>query len=391
MNILAHAAQSMLNWSVERKVTLVLLFGVLVFPLTSFIVLQSGGEEQATHFLVAAVVGSIVLLVPFSKWVSHVIALRFIRELDDQCRLLKEGNYNRVDLPPVEAEGHDFLTLKRNMHWMGHAIASREQRLQAAMARLAAAQRQIGESLDYARLIQTSFLPDEADISRYVANHFLIWEQRDVVGGDAYWLRPTEEGFFIGVIDCTGHGVPGAFMTLIVASLLDRAAADGTNSPASVLGRMNRLIKGALGQDGRGAGSDDGMDCALCHVARGGRRLVFAGANTPLYMVDGEGAKYFKGDRCGLGYVRSDPDFRFSDVAVDVASGDRVYLLSDGLVDQVGGARGFSFGRTRFMEFVGDRRHHSLEEQRAELLREFKEYQGGEARRDDVTVIGFEL
>ena len=118
---------------------------------------------------------SIVLLVPFSKWVSHVVALRSIKELDYQCRLLKEGNYRQVDLPPVKAEGHDFLTLKRNMHWMGHAIASRERKLQAAMAKLADAQHQIGESLDYARLIQTSFLPDPADISLYAARSFLIW------------------------------------------------------------------------------------------------------------------------------------------------------------------------------------------------------------------------
>ena len=396
MNPVTHAARAMLNWSVERKVTLVFFFVIVVFPLTAFVLLQSGGADSATHFLVAAIVVSIILLVPFSRWVSNVVALRFIREIDDQCRLLKAGKYRQVDLPPVRAKEHDFLTLKRNMHWMGHAIASRERKLQAAMAKLADAQRQIGESLDYARLIQTSFLPDEAAISVYLDNHFLVWEQRDVVGGDAYWLKPTDTGFFIGVIDCTGHGVPGAFMTLIVASLLEKAASDGTSSPARILGRMNRLIKDALGQDFTGADdrkarSDDGMDCALCHVPREGGGLVFAGANTPLYVVDRDGARSIKGNRCGLGYVRSDPDFRFSDVTVDAPSGTRVYLLSDGLVDQIGGRSKFPFGRRRFMEFVGDRRHHPLAEQGAELLQTFRKYQGSEARRDDVTVIGFEL
>ena len=185
-------------------------------------------------------------------------------------------------------------------------------------------------------------------------------------------------------------------MTLIVASLLDKAASDGTTSPAKILGRMNRLIKDALGQEGSGqdcrkARSDDGMDCALCHVPGQGGGLVFAGANTPLYVVDQDGPKRIRGDRCGLGYVRSDPDYRFSDVTVDAAPGTRVYLLSDGLVDQVGGKRKFPFGRRRFMEFIGDRRNSPLQEQGAELLEAFKEYQGAEARRDDVTVIGFEL
>lgn len=379
------------DWSVERKMTFVLFVGIVVFPLASFIMLQTRGVSQTTNFLIGVIVASIILLVPFSKWMSHVVALRSIKELNDQCRLLKEGSYSQVDLPPQGGEGHDFLTLKRNMHWMGHTIATRERKLQKAMAELASAQRQIGESLDYARLIQTSFLPDRADLADYFANHFLIWEQRDAVGGDAYWLKPTESGFFVGVIDCTGHGVPGAFMTLIVTSLLDKATADGTTSPAEVLGRMNRLIKEALGQNDRDSVSDDGMDCALCHVAADESRLVFAGANSPLYVADCGGARAVKGDRCGLGYVRSDPDYRFSDVSVDISGGVRVYLVSDGLVDQVGGKKKFPFGKRRFMEFIEDRRHRTLKEQGAELVHEFNEYQGGETRRDDVTVIGFEL
>ena len=391
MSPLANVSNAMLNWSVQRKVTLTLFVGIVVFPLIAFILLQSGGVAMTTNFLVAVIVGAIVLLVPFSKWISHVVALRSIKELDAQCSLLKGGDYRQVELPATEIKGHDFLTLKRNMYWMGHAIASRERKLQAAMAKLADAQRQIGESLDYARLIQTSFLPDAADLAEYLESHFLIWEQRDVVGGDAYWLKPTDTGFFIGVIDCTGHGVPGAFMTLIVASLLEKAAADGTASPAKILGRMNRLIKEALGLDGPDARSDDGMDCALCHVDRLGGGIVFAGANTPLYVVDSDGARCIRGDRCGLGYVRSAPDFRFADVRVEIGPDSRVYLLSDGLVDQVGGKRKFPFGRRRFMKFIETRRHRHLQEQAAELLVEFKDYQGGEARRDDVTVIGFEL
>ncbi|QJB56937.1 SpoIIE family protein phosphatase [Pseudodesulfovibrio sp. zrk46] len=391
MNVLTNMGHAMLNWSVERKMTLMLFICIVVFPLVAFILLQSRGVGTATNFLIGLIVASIILLVPFSKWMSHIVALRPIKELNDQCRLLKEGNYSQVDLPPVGGEGYDFLTLKRNMHWMGHTIATRELKLQTAMADLATAQRHIGESLDYARLIQTSFLPKKVDLYDYIPNHFLLWEQRDAVGGDAYWLKATESGFFVGVIDCTGHGVPGAFMTLIVTSLLDKATADGTTSPAKVLGRMNRLIKDALGQNNRDSQSDDGMDCALCHVSSDRRSLVFAGANSPLYVVGTDGARRLKGDRCGLGYVRSEREFDFTDVPVEMAQGDRVYLISDGIVDQVGGQRDFPFGRKRFVKFIEEHRGGPIEEQGAQLMQEFKEFQGQQKRRDDVTVIGFEL
>ncbi|SOB60091.1 Protein serine/threonine phosphatase [Pseudodesulfovibrio profundus] len=391
MSVMSILPQALLNWSVERKMTVLLLVIIVLFPLATFVILQSGGTEQATNFLIGIIVASIVLLVPFAKWMSHVLALGSIKDINAQCLLLKEGKYAQVDLPPVEAEGNDFQTLKRNMHWMGHTIAVREHRLQAAMAKLATAQRQIGESLDYAHLIQTSFLPARAELSDYIPNHFLIWEQRDTVGGDAYWLKHTENGFFVGVIDCTGHGVPGAFMTLIVAALLEKAASDGTTSPAVVLGRMNRLIKESLGQTDRDAQSDDGMDCSLCHVDSETGEIVFSGANSPLFIVDDEGARCIKGDRCGLGYVRSDPDFVFTDVPIETASAQRIYLASDGLLDQVGGERNFPFGKRRFMEFLEQHRKVPLDAQGAELVKVLNGYQGNETRRDDVTVIGFEL
>ncbi len=378
------------NLSVESKLTLVLLVIMVLMPLAVFIVLQSGGAGRATNVLIGLIVASIILLVPFAKWMSHVLALRAIRELNDQCQRLKEGEYDGIDLPKGSDEGHDFQKLKWNMHWMGYTIATREIRLRRAMADLSQAQRQIGESLDYASLIQTSFLPRREDLSGYIPDHFLIWEQRDVVGGDAYWFRPTRNGFLLGVIDCTGHGVPGAFMTLIVTSLLQKATED-TESPALVLARMNGLIKDALRQNDRDARSDDGMDCALCHVDRRSGRLTYAGANMPLYVMDGDGVEVVKGDRCGLGYVRSSRDFEFTDRVFGIGKGMRFYLASDGLVDQAGGERGFPFGRTRFVEFIDRERTTPIAAQGTDLVEELLQYQGAQKRRDDITVIGFEL
>lgn len=391
MSVLIGMMNSMLNWSVERKMTIILFFGIVAFPLASLIILQSRGEAVTTNFLVGLLSVSIVLLVPFAKWMSKVVALRSIRELNTQCQLLKNGDYANVDLPSVKGKGHDFTTLKRNMHWMGYTIATRERRLQDAMSDLTAAQRQIGESLDYASLIQKSFLPNRAELAEVLPAHFLVWKQRDVVGGDSYWFKPWGDGFFLAVIDCTGHGVPGAFMTLIVHSLLDKAVTGSCGSPAEILGNMNRLIKDALNQNEKGAMSDDGMDCTLCFIQPEQNRLVFAGANNPLFVVDDGKARCIKGDRCGIGYIRSPRDFAFTDVEVSIKAGRRFYMGTDGLIDQVGGPRRFPFGKRRLMRFMEDASDRSWEAQGEELMRLLVDYQGDEPRRDDVTFPGFEV
>lgn len=391
MSLLRGFLHSIMRWSVERKMIILLLSGIIVFPIASLFVLHSGGEQSAMNFLVGLIVVSIILLVPFSKGMSHILALRNIREINEDCQMLKEGNYSLVDLPSGEMDGHDFIQLKRNLHWMGYSLATREHRLQGTLSDLSSAQHQIRESLDYASLIQTSFLSGQELLTDWLPEHFLVWEQRDKVGGDFYWFKPWDNGLFIGIIDCTGHGVPGAFMTLIVQSLLDRAVEDCSGSPARVLGRMNRLIKDALGQNEKGAASDDGMDCVLCHIDMEAGNLVFAGANSPLFLVDENGAQCVKGDRCGLGYVRSPRDFVFTDVELPLVPRTRFYLTTDGLFDQVGGEKGFPFGRRRFGAFMEENYRMPIREQGNAFMHHLKEYQGCETRRDDVTMLGFEI
>ena len=390
---LVGVAQALMNWSVERKMLIMLFSMTVLMPLVVLLVLQAKGEQVTLNFLVVLTTGTIILLVPMAKWVSHAVALRNIKELNVQCQKLKRGDYAHVALADgeLDGEGHDFLQLKRNMHWMGYAIASREQRLKSAMTDLSKAQRQIQESIEYASVIQTAFLPDTVRLAESLPKHFLIWEQRDKVGGDSYWFKPWDKGFFVGVIDCTGHGVPGAFMTLIVHSLLDKAIAEGGFSPAAVLGSMNRLIKDALHQNTADSISDDGMDCALCFVDIVNAKLVFAGANLPLYINDFEGGRVIKGDRCGLGYVRSPRNFKFADVEMPLTSRACFYLATDGLIDQAGGEKGFPFGRRRFMQFIQDNDQRPIADQGERLMRVLADYQGGETRRDDMTVLGFEV
>lgn len=391
MNVLIRALDHASNWGVNRKISITLFPVIILFPLVVLILAHSHEVGTVTNFTVFYLVSSVILFVPFSRMLSHVLAVRNIRELNDQCQRLKVGDFEIENLPPERGEEHDFMRLKRNLHWMGYALASRERKLSSALNELAEAQEQIVESIDYASLIQNSFLPDMSEFETMFSDHFLLWDQRDKVGGDAYWFRASGDGYFVAVIDCTGHGVPGAFMTLIVQSLFETALQSPTASPGEVLGRMNRLIKDSLGQNSKRTMSDDGMDCSLCHVNLVENTVTFSGANNGLFIVDGSNVSEIRGDRCGIGYVRSPRDYRFTDHEVAVRESMRFYMATDGVIDQVGGERGFPFGRRRFMNFLSDHAVLPLAGQGRVIHEAIEAYRGNEPRRDDLTVMGFEL
>lgn len=397
MQILSALTAHVAGWSVRRKMNILLFATLILLPLLLLLAGQAGGAALQTNVIVAVLAGSVILFAPLSYGLTQLMALRSIRELNDQCYRLKEGDFALDELPPEQGEEHDFLRLKRNLHWMGYALAAREERLASAMQRLADAQRQIGESIDYAALIQRSFLPDASLLDARFQSHFLLWSQRDRVGGDSYWIHATPTGFFVAIIDCTGHGVPGAFMTLIVQSLFEQAAALVAESaapadPGAVLSHLNRLIKDALGQNRGDSGmSDDGLDCCLCHVDPGRGEVVFAGANNPLYVLESGEVTQHKGDRCGIGYVRSPRDFTFTSRPIPHGPGARFYMATDGITDQVGGPKRLPFGKRRLREFFVRHASTPLAGQDRLLLDEVEAYRAEEPRRDDMTVLGFEI
>lgn len=280
--------------------------------------------------------------------------------------------------------------------------------LLTAMADLQADRnRQVRESIDYASVIQKSFMrPSRAALAGFFGERFrLVWEPRDVVGGDCFFATPVDDGLLFLLMDCTGHGVPGALMTMIVMAFADHAAATvDASSPAEVLGTINRMVKGALdqyehrtspldaGMNGHVAveGSDDGMDAAALWISRDGRRVRFAGAHQGLLVLraGGEALDAIDGDKHGVGYIRTPDRFGWTAHELELAPGDRLFLVSDGVIDQVGGPRRFAFGKRRLHAALLEGRVASLDDQIDHLWTRFMAWQGEERRRDDVTLFG---
>jgi len=254
----------------------------------------------------------------------------------------------------------------------------------------AAANQLILQSLRYASRIQAAILPASELLASITADHFLIWEPRDIVGGDFFWFQPINDGYAIIVGDCTGHGVPGAFMTLIAWGMLDRILAEVPgSSPSQVLAGLHRGVQTLLGQDQNSGETNDGLEAGVCFVCPSKREMTFAGAHLSLWKANKEDVLEIKGDRKGLGYRRYPREAEFTNFTLPLNAGDAFYLTTDGLIDQVGGPRGRSFGKRRFRTLLKRNRGAPMQKQAESLRRSFKKFQGQEPRRDDLTVLGF--
>ena len=255
---------------------------------------------------------------------------------------------------------------------------------------IADAMAQINASIEYASRIQRSILPPVEALSSAVSEHFVLWEPRDTVGGDMYWCRKWGSGVLILLGDCTGHGVPGAFMTLIANGALDLAYMEvPPGDAAALLQRMHQLIQLALGQD-RGEGdSDDGLEAGACFLQRGRPTLTFAGARFSLFVSEVGEVREVKGDKSGLGYRGIARNVSFTNQTVDFVPDALYYMTSDGLIDQIGGEKSRSFGKRRFKELLTSIRDIPMDQQRDQVQQALSDWQGDQRRRDDVSILGF--
>ena len=261
--------------------------------------------------------------------------------------------------------------------------------------------RQIMHSIEYASVIQRSMLRASREaLGQARADADLVWEPRDVVGGDFYQFSAMPEGWIATVADCTGHGVPGAFMTLIASITLSKAIEQqGPRDPAALLASVNRSIKQMLGQmdgvhePGQSAGSNDGMDAACFWFDAQTQQLSYAGAKTSLFVLHPgqSGVEMIDGERKGVGYVDTDFGFSWRNQQLQLQPGSLVFVSTDGLVDQIGGAKAIAFGKRRIRDVLLARRELPAAEINRAMQDELQAWQGSHHRRDDVTFFCFRV
>ncbi|MFN4262420.1 MAG: SpoIIE family protein phosphatase [Thioalkalivibrionaceae bacterium] len=252
------------------------------------------------------------------------------------------------------------------------------------------ARRLVEESIQYARRIQSAMLPDKRALSEHFDEVQVIWEPLHLVGGDYFWLEQVDETHsVIAVIDCTGHGVPGAFITMVVASALDRVLHElKLRAPAEILRELDQIVRARLRQDHADSESDDGFEAAVCVYHAPSRVLTYAGVGLPLlYLHEGK-VEELRPTRGGLGY-RSLKSRLAEEHRLRCEAGMVFYIVTDGAHDHVGGQPPQLFGRARLREVIEETQVLPLAQQLGAVLSRLEDHRGNQPVRDDMTLLSF--
>ena len=262
--------------------------------------------------------------------------------------------------------------------------------------------REITDSINYARRIQDAVLPNTTSINNEFKDGFIIYEPRNIVSGDLYWLAntTTTNGSnlslkIIAAIDCTGHGIPGAFMSLLTSVILNQTLKNTEiNSPADVLIHLNQNLPALLNRNHKEK-ITDGLDIALCAIDLQNRTLYFSGANRPVWIIRKHETENFeliehKGTKASIG-SHTPVTQLFANNKINLETGDRLFLFTDGITDQFGGANGKKMGRKKLKEILLNSSHLSMKLQKEYIAHFLKEWKGLQEQVDDILLLGIEM
>ncbi len=345
--------------------------------------------------------GFIILLIPLiviiafsmTRPLNHLIHV--IREFKGGVREIR-ANINTHDEIGELSQTFNILAdeIKSELNALENEKNKLEIRVIERTQELFEMNQKILNSIEYAKRIQTSVLPDHDLIRKYTRDYFVIWQPRDSVGGDFYFFQKVEDVVLIAVVDCTGHGVPGAMMTMLVSAISNRIDLKYRSNPAEYLKEINVLVRALLKHDvddKKDLYSDDGLDMGLCFYNPNENVLNFAGAKISLFYNEEGEMKRIKGDKQSIGYRESKENYVYKNHEINLSANTNVYMTSDGFLDQNGGHKNFSFGKKRFIKVLKRVFDLPMNEQKNEIIKTLNDYKGDKPQRDDITVIGIKF
>jgi len=253
-------------------------------------------------------------------------------------------------------------------------------------------QKEITDSILYAKRIQTAIFPPKEIILENFTNHFIFFKPRNIVSGDFYWVAKKENLSFVAAVDCTGHGVPGAFMSMLGVSFLNEIINKNTIkmlSASEILNQLRNYIKNALRQKGDANETRDGMDIALCVFDFEQDKLQFAGAKNPLVIIRNNQITIIKGDKMPISFNTNERPFKNNDI--NIRKDDMFYMYSDGYIDQFGGEKDKKFSKKRFRQLLLNISELPIDEQKNTLENTLNSWiKSGISKEqiDDILVLG---
>jgi len=309
----------------------------------------------------------------------------------------------------VENATLEIRTQKEEVESQKDEIEAQRDQLKIQRDLVVIQKQEITDSINYAQRIQSAVLPDKKYMESVMSGFFVLYKPRDIVSGDFYWIKEIKNHLVIVVADCTGHGVPGAIMSMLGISLLnEQVGKSQLEKPSDILNRLREKVKDTLGQEGKKHEQQDGMELALVIIDKEGRKLQYAGAYHPLYLIrkkdhlpEHQIAQYssmeikdyqlfeLKGDRQPISIYSIETDFTTKQI--QLKEGDTIYMFSDGFVDQKGGPNNKRFMSKNFKKTLLDIQTISMEEQKHYLDNTLTNWSKGFNQVDDILVMGVKI
>lgn len=278
----------------------------------------------------------------------------------------------------------------KNLGQKNHEIAEASKIIEMSRDQIAEKNKNITDSINYAKRIQQAILPSKEEMIKHLKEYFILYKPKDIVSGDFYFYAEQHGKIVIAAADCTGHGVPGAFMSMIGNDMLNQIIIEkGITKPSEILNQLNKSMKRALKQELENTETRDGMDIAICSMDIKSRKVEYAGAMRPLYFVSNEFTK-IDGDSTSIGGFTSE-DFQFTNHELDLNSGDTFYIFTDGYVDQFGGDKGKKFMTKNFQNLLSTIYKRPLIEQHEVLDQTLNNWRKEKEQVDDILVIGIKV
>ena len=265
-------------------------------------------------------------------------------------------------------------------------ITGQKDRIEEQKLNLEVKNKEVEDSITYAKTIQEAILPSNIKVKELIPDSFIYYLPKDIVAGDFYWIHKAEEGLYVAACDCTGHGVPGAMVSVVCYNALNSAVREHRlTKPSDILDKTKELVLNTF--EGAAKEVNDGMDIALLKL--GENKLEYAGANSPLYLVDGDKLAVIKPDKQPIGKFLVDKPF--TNHVLPCSKGTQLYLFSDGYIDQFGGPKGKKFKSKRFKEVLMANQDLSSNEMKGKLAEEFRFWKGELEQVDDICIIGVKI
>jgi len=331
----------------------------------------------------ATVVAIFIYIVLIASLVVFVIL--YTRNLKSRAELLEKQN-REIELQKKELENlNEEMTAQRD------EIEAQRDSLSDQKELINKQNKAITDSIHYARRIQDAVLPADEVMRYLLPKHFVFYRPRDIVSGDFYWVDKRDETVLIAVADCTGHGVPGAFMSMLGISLLNEVLSTYGDRPTNeIMDEVRDQLIAALGQTGDKYEAKDGMDMALVAIDTTNRTIQFTGANQHLYTFQDGELVVIKGDPMPVG-IHEHSSTLFTAHTLQLKRGDTLYLFSDGYADQFGGEKRKKFGTARLKNLLTRLQRNIMHDQKEALVKEFDTWKGQEEQIDDVLMIGIKV